>query len=236
MQPTEYCLRNREPILNVVRSVFPSEGTILELASGNGGHVTFLASQLPGLTWQPSEAQEESLPLIQQFAEQESLTDRIKPPLLIVSSLLCAVIVICGADGGLSLSLSLSARVCHWGTATQDVTTDFASKLPQQYDGALVVNLLHISPWEATQGLFRGLGAALKPNAAVCIYGPFGFDGTLSPQSNVDFDAFLKSKNPAYGIRDIADVQREAQAHGFELTEQHAVPANNFVMVFRKQQ
>lgn len=235
MQPTEYCLRNREPILNVVRNVFPSEGTILEIASGNGGHVTFLASQLSGLAWQPSEAQEESLPLIQQFVEQENLTERIKPPLFIVSCACCFLRFEIGQKtrGGLNvLVLWLLVTDDGW----QDVTTDFASRLTEQYDGALAVNLLHISPWEATQGFFRGLSAVLKPNAPVCVYGPFGFNGTISPQSNVDFDAFLKTKNPSYGIRDIADVQREAQAHGFELTEQHAVPANNFVMVFRKQQ
>ena len=48
-------VRNRGPILEVLRGVLPAQGSVLEIASGTGEHVVWLAGQLPALTFQPSD-------------------------------------------------------------------------------------------------------------------------------------------------------------------------------------
>lgn len=47
--------RNKEPILEVLRRVLPETGLVLEIASGTGEHAAFLATQMPCLSWQPSD-------------------------------------------------------------------------------------------------------------------------------------------------------------------------------------
>jgi SAM-dependent methyltransferase len=48
-------LRNRDPILDVLKRVLPAAGTVLEIASGSGEHALYFGQQLPRLTWQPSD-------------------------------------------------------------------------------------------------------------------------------------------------------------------------------------
>ena len=48
-------LRNRDPILDVLREVLPTTGDILEVASGSGEHVVHFARNFPALIFQPSD-------------------------------------------------------------------------------------------------------------------------------------------------------------------------------------
>lgn len=99
--------------------------------------------------------------------------------------------------------------------------------------GIVAINLLHISPWRATEGLMAGAGALLAPGGFVYIYGAFKRDGQHISESNLQFDASLRARNAEWGVRDIADVARVAEKHGLMLEKVVAMPANNFSLIFR---
>ncbi len=120
-----------------------------------------------------------------------------------------------------------------------DASTDWAKDaLKVAPDGAFDVvycsNCIHITPWDVGKGILRGAGGVLRDNGVLILYGPFGQDGKLTPQSNVDFDAWLKRKNPSFGVRDIADVTKEASKNGFKLSDMLPMPANNFLVILEK--
>lgn len=113
--------------------------------------------------------------------------------------------------------------------STQDETWDLG-----QFDAALCCNMIHISPWESCLGLFRHLAMHLKTGAKLALYGPFFQDGVETAQSNLDFDRSLRDRDPSWGIRGLADVQKVAQDHKFKLVKAHKMPANNLTVVFLK--
>ncbi|KAL4419864.1 hypothetical protein ABPG75_006962 [Micractinium tetrahymenae] len=96
-------------------------------------------------------------------------------------------------------------------------------------------NLTHISPWAATEGLVRGAGRVLAPGGELFVYGPFAVDGKPTTESNAAFDAALRQHNPEWGYRDVADIGRVAAAAGLAAAERRNMPANNFLLVFRKE-
>ena len=101
------------------------------------------------------------------------------------------------------------------------------------FDGILCVNMVHISPWAATIGLFAGASKALKRGRQIFLYGPYKINGRPTTESNVAFDMSLRSRNPAWGLRDIADMDAEAEKHGLRRkTEQIPMPANNFMLIY----
>lgn len=99
-------------------------------------------------------------------------------------------------------------------------------------DAALCCNMVHIAPWEATLGLFAGLGARIRPGGVVVLYGPFQRDGGHTAPSNAAFDADLKSRDPRWGVRALEDVTAVAKTAGFERSRVEAMPANNLTVVF----
>lgn len=101
-------------------------------------------------------------------------------------------------------------------------------------DAILCINMVHISPWEATIGLFRGSAKHLAPDAPVILYGPYLEEAVETAPSNLAFDRSLKERNPAWGLRKLADVDRVAQEFGFERTRRYAMPANNLTVVYRR--
>ena len=103
------------------------------------------------------------------------------------------------------------------------------------FDAVLCVNMIHIAPWPACRGLMAGAGRALKTDGALVLYGPFKEGGRHTAPSNAAFDQQLRVMNEAYGVRDTADVEAEAAAHGLLLERRVAMPANNLSLVFRKQ-
>jgi len=117
------------------------------------------------------------------------------------------------------------------------VTLDVqAREWPVNHADAIVcVNLLHISPWTATRGLLAGAARCLPAGGVLAIYGPFKISGTHTAESNARFDADLRARDAQWGIRDIADVAAAATKHGLHQEETIAMPANNHLLVFRRQ-
>lgn len=100
-------------------------------------------------------------------------------------------------------------------------------------DAMLCINMIHISPWEAAQGLLAGAGRLLPTGAPLLLYGPFVVDGQTAP-SNRAFDQSLRSRDPRWGVRELRDVEREAATHGLSLDEVVPMPANNLTVVLRR--
>ena len=100
------------------------------------------------------------------------------------------------------------------------------------FDAVASINMVHIAPWAATLGLFAGAGRLLRASGVLFLYGPFMRNGEHNAPSNAAFDESLKSRNPSWGLRDIADLERVAAAAGFHLRETIEMPANNMSLVF----
>ena len=100
-------------------------------------------------------------------------------------------------------------------------------------DAILCVNMVHISPWAATQGLMRGAGRLLPSGSPLLVYGPFRRSGVPAAPSNEAFDESLKSRNPEWGLRDLEAVEAEGARHGLRLERIVEMPANNLTVVFR---
>lgn len=101
-------------------------------------------------------------------------------------------------------------------------------------EAVVCINMVHISPWAATEGLMRLAGRVLRrPGGLLVLYGPYReADVELAP-SNAAFDASLKARNPDWGLRDRADVEAAAKAEGLVLTRRVEMPANNLTLLFR---
>lgn len=97
----------------------------------------------------------------------------------------------------------------------------------------LCINMVHISPWEATQGLMRNAGRLLPSGGLLYLYGPFRQQNRPTAPSNEEFDRNLKSRNSQWGLRLVEDVAQEAMESGLSLNEVIEMPANNLSLVFR---
>jgi hypothetical protein len=98
------------------------------------------------------------------------------------------------------------------------------------------INMVHISPWAATQGLFRGAARLLGSGASggpLILYGPFLEEGVETAASNLEFDASLKARNPLWGLREAAALDALAAQHGMARAARHAMPANNIMLIYR---
>ena len=100
-------------------------------------------------------------------------------------------------------------------------------------DAIVCINVIHISPWEATLALMKGAGTILPRGGVLVTYGPYRRGGRHTAPSNEVFDASLKSRDPTWGVRDMEEVEAVAKAQGLQLEEIIAMPANNFSLVFR---
>jgi SAM-dependent methyltransferase len=105
----------------------------------------------------------------------------------------------------------------------------------ERADAVVCINMIHISPWAASEALFAGAARVLQPDGIVYLYGPYRIDGRHTAPSNEAFDAQLRAQNAAWGVRDLADVAALAKRGGFALVETVAMPANNLSVVFRRE-
>jgi SAM-dependent methyltransferase len=190
-------MRNQEPILQVLRRILPADGSVLEIGSGSGQHVTAFAAALPGLVWQPSDVASDNLASIAAWAEEAPRANLRAP-------------------------LRLDAAHPPWPGVE-----------PASCDAVLCINVIHIAPWAACQGLLAGAATALKRPGLLVLYGPYRRAGRHTASSNEAFDRMLKQQDPRFGVRDLDDVDAEAGRHGFRLEEVVEMPANNLTVVFR---
>jgi len=101
-------------------------------------------------------------------------------------------------------------------------------------DAVVCINMIHISPWAASEGLMAGAGRVLSTGGVLYLYGPYRIDGRHTAPSNEEFDVSLRSQNAEWGVRDLADIVQLAARHGLVLTETVAMPANNLSVVFAR--
>jgi hypothetical protein len=94
--------------------------------------------------------------------------------------------------------------------------------------------MVHISPWAATLGLLSGAARILPPGAPLILYGPYLEPGVRTAPSNVAFDASLRARDAAWGLRDLAAVKTAADEAGLVFVERRAMPANNLMLLFRR--
>ena len=115
-----------------------------------------------------------------------------------------------------------------------DVMQPAWASVPAQVDAIYCANLLHISPWACCAALMQGASRHLAARGSLLLYGPYVVDGAATAPSNLAFDADLRARDPAWGLRRLADVTREAAAVGLVLRERVAMPANNVLLVFKR--
>ncbi len=102
------------------------------------------------------------------------------------------------------------------------------------FDAVFTANTCHIMAWPEVEAMLRGVGRVLQPGGLLCIYGPFNYGGQFTSDSNLQFDAWLKSQAAHRGIRDAEALDRLAAENGMTLVADHALPANNRLRVWRR--
>jgi SAM-dependent methyltransferase len=101
-------------------------------------------------------------------------------------------------------------------------------------DAVVCINMTHIAPWRATEGLVAGAARILPPEGVLYLYGPYRRGGRHTAPSNAAFDASLRASNPDWGLRDLEAMAELAEAHGLALSEVVDMPANNLSLVFTR--
>jgi SAM-dependent methyltransferase len=132
-------------------------------------------------------------------------------------------------------------RACLAGRAPANVRTpvelDVSGPWPAgEWDAIFTANTLHIMSWTCVIRLFEGVRRVLAHGGLLVIYGPFNYAGKYTSDSNAAFDAWLRARDPLSGIRDAEAVNELAAAAGLLPVADHALPANNRLLVWRREQ
>lgn len=186
--------RNREPILDVLRTELKDSKSVLEIGSGTGQHAVFFGCNLPWLNWQTS--------------------DRLEN------------------HNGIRAWLNESKLENVYAPLNLDVERVDAS--PDIYDAVFSANTAHIMSLDAVVCMFRIVGNCLSPGGCFCLYGPFMIGGEQTSESNRRFDESLKVQDPEMGIRELDMLHELASANGLRHKRSYAMPANNMLVVWRK--
>jgi hypothetical protein len=196
--------RNHQAIRAVLQRYLAGQsGDVVEAGSGTGQHVIDFARHMPGMTWWPSDLNEQHLKSIAAWRTHSGLAN-IRPPQRI------------------DLSDPAWCREMHDGTGPHDVLAVFCA------------NVIHIAPWRVAEGLFAGAGRYLRAGGRLFLYGPFKRGGKHIALSNAVFDTSLRERDPEWGVRDVADLEKLAADAGLKLIEIAEMPANNLVLVFER--
>jgi SAM-dependent methyltransferase len=107
-------------------------------------------------------------------------------------------------------------------------------KGPDKLLAIVCANVIHIAPWRVAEGLFAGAARHLRADGRLFLYGPFKRDGKHTALSNAVFDTSLRERDPEWGVRDIADLERLAGSVGLKLTDTFDMPANNMILTFAR--
>ena len=102
-------------------------------------------------------------------------------------------------------------------------------------DAIYTANTFHIVSWQLVEQFFKGVSTHLVSQGVVCIYGPFKYQGQFTSASNEEFDRFLTQRDPFSGIRDFEAIEQLATQAGLTLISDTAMPANNQLLVFKRQ-
>jgi hypothetical protein len=106
--------------------------------------------------------------------------------------------------------------------------------VPAQVDAIFCANLIHIAPWACCAGLMQGAARHLTRTGLLITYGPYLEDQVPTSPGNQAFDADLRTRNPAWGLRRREDVEQTARETGLVLRERVAMPANNLLLVWAR--
>lgn len=106
--------------------------------------------------------------------------------------------------------------------------------LDSPVDMVYTTNTLHIMSWESVEDFFTGVGQVLTETGYLVVYGPFKYAGEFTTPSNADFDLWLKARDPESGVRDFEAVNQLAKSVDLELQKDHAMPANNQCLIWRR--
>ncbi|MBS8240892.1 DUF938 domain-containing protein [Marinobacter lipolyticus] len=191
---SQACENNKAPILEELREIFDTPGTVLEVGTGTGQHAVHFATAMPHLQWQPT--------------DHPDAVDTCRPRL--AQAALPNILPV----------IELDVSTAHWPVAT--------------FNWAFSANTAHIMAWREVEQMFHGIGERLAKDGAFCLYGPFNNQGRYSSDSNRRFDQHLRAHAAHMGIRDLDDLCALADTVGLNLTENHAMPANNRLLVFRR--
>ena len=107
-------------------------------------------------------------------------------------------------------------------------------RLIHSLQGIVSINMIHVAEWTCTLSLFKGAGKLLNKGQFLILYGPFKIGNKHTSQSNYFFHKSLKLQNNLWGIRNIEEVNDEANKNGFSQEEIIKMPANNFSIIYRK--
>ena len=125
------------------------------------------------------------------------------------------------------------AGLANLASATALDLHDWSKSQAGTLDAAFSANTAHIVDWQGVEAMFHGVGCGLKPGGLFLLYGPFRYNGEHTAESNARFDEMLRSRDPASGIRDLADIEPLARRAGLILRDDVAMPANNRVLVWQ---
>jgi len=200
--------RNRGPIASVLQELLRPGACVLEVASGAGEHAVYLSDTLQVANWWPSDLDAGALASIRAWREHTRAYQLRMPFLLDVTRNTTEILS------------TLAAQGVHAGSV----------------DALVCINMIHISPWSACEGLLRCAEAVLSHDGLLYLYGPFKRDDEHTAESNRHFDLQLRSRDSRWGLRDLEAVSEQAGLHGLQLTKLVAMPANNFSVVFTRSQ
>ena len=198
--------RNKQAIAEVLQRWLPAGGVALEIACGTGQHACHFAAALPGWTWLPTDPDPGAVASTAAWLAEAALPNALAPR-------------------------PFDVLAADWPSALPEL----AARLPDLIFNA---NMIHIAPWATCAALMQGAAAHLAVGGRLVMYGPYLLDGMAGNHSsspgNLAFDADLRARNPAWGVRQLAAVLAEAGSAGLQLTARAEMPANNLMLAFER--
>lgn len=235
---------------------------ILEIASGSGQHICHFAKALPNVQWYPSDPDMAARASIAAWVDHEGLENVAAPQMLDVllddwasqakkaahnrqiflhvdeaiqrvseGAVPQEIISQKGTSQEDTSQGSISSEASSNSQLSEDAGRRVNTEL--RFDVILCINMVHISPWQASIGLFRGAADIIQPGGYLYLYGPYRRAGYPTAPSNEAFDLSLRQRNQHWGVRQLDDVVELAQSYGWSLHEIVEMPANNLSVVFK---
>ena len=206
---SQACANNQAPILAVLEQAFADRRQVLEIGSGTGQHSVYFAPRLPHLVWQTSDLPEHHAGIAAWHAAQPA--PNLRAP----------------------ITFDLQDSI--WPQTADGVVNDAVDGAAGGgFDAVFTSNTSHIVAWPLVERMFALVGQHLPVGGVFAIYGPFNYESQFTSDSNRAFDAWLRQRDAASGIRDLEALQALGLQHGLKLVQDHAMPANNRTLVFHK--